>query len=395
MRFSSEYNLYFKGDGASLSLYSLLFVGGRLKLVSLGILVVVLLFTTGCMRDDSFVLHGELSNASSIKTVALYEGDRKLDSVFLTENGKFKIERIASQPRLFTLVAGRNKYYFIAENGDELTFKADLAQQSDVYEIGGGELSAKIKSFASAKRRQEEFERTLETEFVGRSVGLNDNEIQELRLEFLRKHKDGMAAYIQEAVTFAEQHDDLAGFFAMSSLDPEIAEAEIVAYANRIDGQFPNNATVKRFLEEAERIKQLAVGQPAPEFESYTYNNQRVSLSDFKGKYTLVDFWASWCVPCREENPNIVKQYHRFKDKGFTVLGVSLDGNPGSWLRAVEEDKLDWTQVSDLQQWGSDVVGLYRIKAIPTSYLVDPEGIILAKNLRGRELEEFLTRTLN
>jgi len=119
-----------------------------------------------------------------------------------------------------------------------------------------------------------------------------------------------------------------------------------------------------------------------------------VKLSDFRGKYTLVDFWASWCVPCRQENPNIVKQYHAYKDKGFTILGVSLDDNPGSWMRAIQADGLEWTQVSDLQQWGSEVVGLYRIHAIPASYLLDPNGIILAKNLRGRELEEFLKRTL-
>ena len=120
-----------------------------------------------------------------------------------------------------------------------------------------------------------------------------------------------------------------------------------------------------------------------------------MKLSDFKGKYTLVDFWASWCAPCRQENPNIVKQYQNFRDKGFTVLGVSLDNNPGSWMRAIEDDKLDWTQISDLQAWSSDLVTSYRIKAIPTSYLLDPEGKILAKNLRGKELEHFLNKIFN
>src|SRR5690606_19846296 len=171
--------------------------------------------------------------------------------------------------------------------------------------------------------------------------------------------------------------------------------AELVAYADRIAGRWEDNATVRQFLEEMSKLKRLAVGQPAPLFESLTPNNQKVSLSDFRGKYTLVDFWASWCVPCREENPNIVKQYHAFKDKGFTVLGVSLDGNPGAWMRAIETDGLEWTQVSDLQQWGSEVVELYRLQAIPASYLLDPDGIIIAKNLRGQELETFLKKTLN
>src|SRR5690606_4445694 len=197
------------------------------------------------------------------------------------------------------------------------------------------------------------------------------------------------------AVHFAEEHDDLAGFFAMSTLDPELAEAELIAYADRITGRWDDNARVRQFLDEITKLERLAIGQPAPEFQSLTPDNKPVKLSDFKGKYTLVDFWASWCVPCREENPNIVRQYRNFKDKGFTVLGVSLDGNPGSWLKAIREDGLEWTQVSDLQQLGSEVVGLYRIQAIPTSYLLDPNGVIIAKNLRGAELETFLKKTFD
>ena len=148
-------------------------------------------------------------------------------------------------------------------------------------------------------------------------------------------------------------------------------------------------------MEEITRLKRLAVGQPAPTFESLTPDNKPVKLSDFQGTYTLVDFWASWCVPCRQENPNIVAQYHAYKEKGFTVLGVSLDDNPGAWMRAIKDDGLEWTQVSDLQQWGSEVVGLYNIRAIPTSYLLDPKGIIIAKNLRGEELAAFLKKTLD
>src|SRR5690606_18958288 len=134
------------------------------------------------------------------------------------------------------------------------------------------------------------------------------------------------------AVTFAEQNKNLAGFYAISTLDPEIAESEIIAYAEGIEDKFTDNRYVSQFKEEGGKLKRLAVGQPAPEIESFTPNNKTVKLSDFRGQYVLVDFWASWCAPCRQENPNIVKQYHVFKDKGFTVLGVSLDNNPGSWM---------------------------------------------------------------
>ncbi|MGO3807038.1 MAG: TlpA family protein disulfide reductase, partial [Sphingobacterium sp.] len=183
--------------------------------------------------------------------------------------------------------------------------------------------------------------------------------------------------------------------YAISTLDPEIAEQEIITYAHQIDDKFLDNRYVTQFKQEAQKLERLAVGQPAPQITSFTPDNKQVKLSDFHGKYTLVDFWASWCVPCRQENPNIVKQYHAFKDQGFTVLGVSLDNNPGSWMRAITDDKLEWTQVSDLQAWSSELIIDYKIKAIPTSYLLDPDGKILAKNLRGKELEAFLAKTFN
>src|SRR5690606_6202173 len=124
------------------------------------------------------------------------------------------------------------------------------------------------------------------------------------------------------------------------------------------------------------KLKTLAIGQPAPTFDSFTPDNKTVKLADYKGKYTLVDFWASWCMPCRKENPHLVKMYNQYKDRGFTILGVSLDNNPGSWMRAIKDDQLTWTQVSDLQAWSSDLVTKYKLKSIPASFLLDKNGNI-------------------
>lgn len=355
----------------------------------------VFFLLSSCAGDEVFLIDGQVLHAENIQTVVLYEGERKLDSVFLDEQGRFKFRRTAPHPRLLTLEAGRNRYHFILQNGDRVSFRADLKAPIDAYEVSGSELSDKIKLFAATFAEKERSQQELEESFADQAVGLGDTALMALRQRFLQLYRQQMADYSEATVRFAEEHDDLAGFYAMTTLDTELAETELIAYADRIAGRWDDNARVRQFLEEMARLKVLAIGQPAPNFESLTPNNQPVRLSDFKGKYTLVDFWASWCVPCREENPNIVEQYHRFKDNGFTVLGVSLDGNPGSWLRAIKEDGLEWTQVSDLQQWGSEVVGLYRIQAIPTSYLLDPEGIIIAKNLRGPDLEAFLEKTFD
>lgn len=136
------------------------------------------------------------------------------------------------------------------------------------------------------------------------------------------------------------------------------------------------------------------VGKEAPSFELPAVDGKILSLASLRGKYVLVDFWASWCKPCRMENPNVVAAYQRFKDKNFTVLGVSLDKDKDNWVKAIKDDRLDWPHVSDLKQWGSIVVPLYQIDGIPFNVLIDPNGKIIAKGLRGEELQSRLAELL-
>lgn len=355
----------------------------------------LLLSLIGCSNKDIISISGEIYNPGNVKVVAFYEGDRKLDSVFLSDQNKFKFERQATQPRLLTIQIGKNKYPIILSPGESVVFNSDLQNNPESYTVEGSELSIALKQFAPIKQRKEALEDSLQSLFLKQIADKSETEIESLRADYLNKYRKTMGGYTQEVKAYADQQPNLAGFYAMSTLDPEVAEAELISYADKIKNEFPDNRTVIQFKEEVNKLRKLAAGQPAPALEGYTPNNKKVSLSDYKGKYTLIDFWASWCMPCRKENPNLVRIYNTYKDKNFTILGVSLDNNPGPWMRAIEDDKLPWTNISDLKAWSSDLILDYRIKAIPASVLIDPNGNILAKNLRGAELDEFLKNILN
>ena len=175
----------------------------------------------------------------------------------------------------------------------------------------------------------------------------------------------------------------LAAFYGLQMIDASQNESFIDSIAYELQAEMPENFHVAGLISQVAAKKSLAIGKEAPEIALQNPDGQVIKLSSLKGKYVLIDFWAAWCRPCRMENPNVVKLYNQYSDDNFEILGVSLDRTRDKWVQAIAQDELPWLHVSDLKFWRSQAAKDYQVSAIPATFLIDPDGIIIAKNLRG------------
>jgi len=251
-------------------------------------------------------------------------------------------------------------------NEDDARYGLAFKPVDDAYAA----LEAKNKAATPEQQQSEAFK--AENNKAEKAISAQEAAINK---KFIQDNPDSYVSLIAlEGYTYGADYQDIAMLF--NGLTPAVQQTD----------------AGKKFADRLPKLKAIALGAIAPEFAEADTSGKIINLSSFRGKYVLIDFWASWCGPCRGENPNVVKAYNRFKGQSFTIVGVSLDQPNGKdkWLAAIHKDGLTWTQVSDLKFWNSKTAVLYGIQAIPQNFLIDPNGKIVAKNLRGNDLEDKL-----
>lgn len=361
----------------------------------LSILILAIMITTSCNnKEKGYTINGLVSGDYKGWAVLKKQKENEFvtaDSVEV-KDGKFTMKGDAADPEMCYLLLSNKQGYtpLFLENAEiSVSMHADSI---GLAKITGSVLHDNYKAYLKEAGSFDEQEQQLYETYMqaqqrndtatAKKIEAEFEALTESRSKFtmdyiLKNGKSVVAAFLAYNNSYSYTLDDIEK--VVKAFDENTAKSK---YAVKLK-------------ERADILKNVQIGKLAPDFTQNDTAGKPVALSSFKGKVVLVDFWASWCGPCRKENPHVVAAYNKFKDKGFTILGVSLDEDKDKWLAAIKDDNLTWTQVSDLKGWSNEFSRKYGVMSIPANFLLDAEGKIIGTGLRGEELIKKLEEVLN
>lgn len=372
------------------------------------VLALICMVAFGAGAQDSvkpkpFTINGTFKNGTPGTKVYLQLGATQnpyvIDSTTLSGSGSFSFTFTDPDGgNMYQInLANRQRLNFLAEGGETFTLTGDAndTNEDGVSNTGKVEGSSNMEHYnkimvwvsdlrAKVQGWNEEYEK---------AAAKNDQKkINEIQGKFEKEERQ-LITKVKELLP--EMGTSFAAVFAANNFISSQTDLPVLeSLADRLQKENPSPKYAQAFIAGIKRIKGISVGDIAPDFTLDSPEGAKVSLSSLRGKYVLLDFWASWCGPCRRENPNVVKLYEQYKEKNFEIYGVSLDKDRDAWLKAIKDDNLTWVHGSDLKYWSSDVAVKYGINGIPATYLLDQDGRVIAKNLRGKALEQKLAEIL-
>lgn len=350
-------------------------------------LVGALLFSA-CENKQKATVKGTVKNMGNGEIYFVKSGDEKDIDTVKVNNDAFEYSTSLTEPTVYMVNFGADQQpgFIILENGStSVNYQMGNMNSLDVK---GGKEQEVYNAFLTECRPIFQ-----QMDSLGKVAMANEEDTELLAgLQQYFYTLDGQLKTKQLSFIESNKQHYATAFIAVNYLNEKMDKSytDVEKLYNLFDDKVKASYYGKKLAEMANQMKGTSTGQPAPDFTLNDPNGKPISLSSFKGKILLLDFWASWCGPCRGENPNVVAAYKKYSGKGFDILGVSLDEEKEAWLKAIEKDGLTWTHVSDLKGWGSSAAALYGVQSIPSNYLIDKEGKIIAKDLRGEALDAKL-----
>ncbi len=362
-------------------------------------LIILVFVLTACAnqgnksgKSENVTISGKVNKdvAGQITVEHAVENELKvIDTVSLNADKTFSFGLQVEEAGLYRINFYNKQMAFLVldEKHENVEIEVDGDRIEGVLTISGSPDTDHLMEIQKIKGSVKQYEQQIMPAFVKARQEGNMEEVEKIQMQFMAKEKE-INNQIKEKIR--GMGNSLAAVLGTQLLDPNADFPFLEEIANKFENVLPNSMFTKELVTKVNGMRKLAIGQPAPDIQLENPEGKVVPLSSLKGKYVMIDFWAAWCKPCRAENPNVVALYNKYKDKGFEVYGVSLDRKKDDWVKAIAQDGLEWTHVSDLQYFNSQAAQLYNIQAIPATYLLDKEGKIIAKNLRGLSLKSKL-----